>query len=257
MEIIKNLLWLNKANAIKQTCEWTQQSLIRILDREKIWEGVFGKIYKAKVKIGNKKKDFAIKEFGSEAMANNAIAMYHKIKKIWIPTWTTYRSIGKKSVLMTLGNKNWELVFSANNESNDSKTAKISPIAKISDDTLNKFFDSALDTSDKLSSNKIVSYFDACIFVYKDEELKLLVWDFDKIDNADEDAHNLMIKNIQEIAYAFLRAEPYFKMGEELFNKFAYHLISLQKQWDSRLKNIDINEVCNRAYRTQNAGSGK
>ena len=123
---INSLLWTKPVVAQKQCGNDTRWMLVSVLDMKKIGWGKFGTVYKSHVKVGNRIRKFAIKEFFPQHRwsVDHSLLMHEQLRKLGIPTWITYRKISMRSILMTLGNDNWSLIFSSHNKSSDVKKIK-------------------------------------------------------------------------------------------------------------------------------------
>ena len=149
---------------------------------------------------------------------------------------------------MTLGNDNGGLLFSAHNKSKDAEKLQKQPISQLSDENRLQICASALNIVSELSLHKIHLTFDAIMFAYQDNYLKILVGDLDTVDTI-EDTTNLMAKNIEEMCYAFLRASTYFTLDVNLFVTFASSLDYLKSKGDERFQNIDFQAIFNKVYK--------
>ena len=246
------MLGLNtsKALAVDKNWETIKSSLIKILNKEKIWWGKFGVVSSANVIVWNKKRVFAIKDFiglDRKEEMDLALSIFQKLKEIRIPTWTTYRKIEwKRSIIMTLWNKDWSLIFSANNGSKDSEQTKLSPISEITN--LDDFFSSCLDILGVLTKNWVETFFDSYIYKYNSNQLGMIVWDFDKMFLYESGNLELLRYNIYQLCYCFLRASEYFVLWEDFFRKFAHFLLDEQKKGNHTLKDIDLDSLFNEVY---------
>ena len=252
---LKEMLISHKeAISFDQNSQRTKSSLIKILSKNKIWWWKFWNVYKSKIKIWDKYREFAIKRFiDTRDDANKSILIHKRLKEISVPTWTTYRKIESDwSILMTLWNKDGSFVFSSNNGSLDASVLRKDKINKI--DNLSEFYQSAYDIIKKVTENNMKLYFDAYMFKYKENELSMIVWDFDRIqEDQKENLSNIKSYNIREFCYALLHSSDYFVIHNDFFRWFAYFMINKQNSWDTFLSwlNLDCiyNDVWNQTIR--------
>jgi hypothetical protein len=88
------------------------------------------------------------------------------------------------------------------------------------------------------------TYFDAYMFKYKDNNLNLIVWDFDCIENKKDNLNNeIKLYNITEFYYSLLEASKFFVMNNTFATWFAYYLLNKQKNWDLFLSWINLNSI--------------
>ena len=101
-----------------------------------------------------------------------------------------------------------------------------------------------------MSTNALSADFDTYLFAYHNGVLELIVGDFDALLSSLQDVPALIAHNIEWMLSCFLVASSCFAMGETLFDKFASYLVDLQKKWDKRLDNIDLQQICNKVCKT-------
>lgn len=232
-----------RVESIDNSWNVTKSSLIKIFNKEKIWWWHCGNISKVDVKIGEKNRKFAVKDFKNwEKTLNHSLWIYDILKQNNVDTWTTYRKIAwKNSVLMTLWNKSWSLIFSSNNWSEDLKYLKENKIDNINN--LDDFYNNSYLNIKKLIDANLFVYFDSYIFEYKNNDLHLIVWDFDEIKKNEKERDFLIANNIYEYCYALLLSWKYFKRDDDLFTQFAFYLLDQQGKNDLYLKNINLDKI--------------
>lgn len=244
-DTLKNKLGLGRVKTYAFDEKWkkTKTSLVKILHNQKeIWKWNFGIIFETDVAIWNRKRKFATKTFHDSDNINYSLTMFAKLKKLWIPTRTTYRKLWKKSVLMTLWNKPGEQIFSANNESDDSMILSVNPIEHIGN--MKDLFSISYEIMKTLTNNDLSTGFDSYLFKYykNTTNVDVLLWDFDVIKRWDK-THDVKLYNIEELLYSFRFVGKYFAMWNKLFYRFSSFLLARKKAGDEFLQGVDIRAI--------------
>lgn len=225
--------------------------------KEKLGQWIFWKVDKIMVNILNREKNitkkvnFAVKNFQDLEKKRHSLNIYQLVKKAWIPTWTTYRDIlGSNAILITLWNKDWGVIFSSNNWSEDSKQVLKNPIDIISN--TKKFYQQCYDILKGFTDVWLQTYFDVHMFQYKDWILQMIAGDFDNIKKSGSCYNELFYKNFEEIMYTMIQGEKYFKNGQKLTDNFVAYI----KQQDSKdkwiLEQDKVNAIMNKVLNSCN-----
>lgn len=253
---LHNMKKVIKAKYLDEQLKVKRSSLLSILEIKNIWWWRYGEVYKIKVKIWNRIREYALKEFHGkryppESSKNHSIRVYHKLKKLGVDVGVTYRELEiwkteKRYIIMTLENKDGSLVFGAENLSDDDWKTRSNPITQINN--LNSFYNNAYrDLKEKVSQWNIDLFFDTYLYKYKDGNLSLKIRDFDRVDTKNLEGIDLKKYNIREMAYSFFASYKHFWDNIKLFENFLLFLKWKQKEKDPFLKDIDIDEIFNNA----------
>ncbi len=256
---VKDLLNFNK---VKKVSDGYKTSMIKILDNKTIGEWACGKITRNTISIWRRKRKLAMKHFNSEKLKQHSLNTYAKLKETKIPTWNTYRNIEwEASVLMTRWNKEKaSFVVSSNgwkNTSKDSEKLRKNPIAINTISNLDDCFSTCLDTIEKLSKNKIKAPSDSYMVIYKNNEIKIIIWDFDSVRTTDkndiffddkmmsEDYKTIFEQNLKDFCVFIGIVSVYFNKGL-LIEDFINFLLKEQAKKDSRVRHIEIEKILSR-----------
>jgi len=244
LEYIKKLLHISeKKIEVKATKDHINESLIKILSKSEIWSWSYGIVYKAKVKIWDKIRNFAIKSFQKPSKdreynftpeIQHCLDTHKLLKEHNIPTWNTYRELKwENSILMTLwGHKEWEILFSANNNSKDINNL-IQNRIKLGTEELNKFFEKAINIITNVSKINMMIFFDSFIFSYYKGDLDIIIGDLDRveIDKYPSTIEAIVDVNIRRFWTCLSRLKPYFDLdGTNISEAFYNYIVNLQKQ---------------------------
>lgn len=216
-------------------------ALIQIFsDEGNLWRGHYGSINKIKVWLDRKELLFAEKSFKNKKDTDYALQMYQAIKLARIPTRTTYRHLRwTNKVLMTLWNREWALVFSPHNESEDREQVKDSQLLARA---LNKqtFFEHAYTMIFKATEKNLILPWDSYFLRIKDMKCSLLIWDFDQVCtwNRSTPQAQRMEENIKEFFWFLAELAHYF--WEDYRESFFDFLKKKQESWESILSDLDL-----------------
>ena len=224
---------------------WGQTSwtLLKVLSESPIGEWFYAVVSKVDLDFKGKKLAFAKKTFKNPYKAvqitefQHSLDMRRCVKSAGLPTWETYRPIkGESQILMTLGNKDQDMLISPHNlwEKEKMFLQEHSPNL-LNDQEL--FFQDIFSLIQKSSDNKLSLAWDACFLKVHDQKVSLLVGDFDQIGvwkrNVDE--HIIFSSNIEQLWLFLLEIEK--NLNIQLYSDFFTFLI---KQQNSGLINQKI-----------------
>ena len=215
---------------------WGQTSwtLLKVLSESPIGEWFYAVVSKVDLDFKGKKLAFAKKTFKNPYKAvqitefQHSLDMRRCVKSAGLPTWETYRPIkGESQILMTLGNKDQDMLISPHNlwEKEKMFLQEHSPNL-LNDQEL--FFQDIFSLIQKSSDNKLSLAWDACFLKIHDQKVSLLVGDFDQIGvwkrNVDE--HIIFSSNIEQLWLFLLQIEK--NLNIQLYSDFFNFLIKEQ-----------------------------
>ena len=231
------------AYRLDKNWEKTSWSLLKVLAESPIGEGFYARVSKVELDFNGKKLAFAKKTFKNSDKAvqitefQHSLDMRRRVKSAGLPTWQTYRPIkGENQILMTLGNKNQDMLISPHNLwEKENEFLQGCGANLLNDQEL--FFQDIFSLIQKSSDNKLSLAWDACFLKLHDQKVSLLVGDFDQIGvwkrNVDE--HIIFSSNIEQFWLFLLEIEK--NLNIQLYSDFFTFLI---KQQNSGLINQKI-----------------
>ena len=96
--------------------------MLKVFAETPIGEGFYARVSKVDLDFNGKKLAFAKKTFKNPDKAlqisefQHSLDMRRRLKSAGLPTWQTYRPIkGENQILMTLGNKDQDMLISPHN----------------------------------------------------------------------------------------------------------------------------------------------
>lgn len=231
------------AYRLDKNWEKTSWILLKVLAESPIGEWFYATVSKVDLDFKGKKLAFAKKTFKNPYKAlqisefQHSLDMRRRVKGAGLPTWQTYRPIkGENQILMTLGNKNQDMLISPHNLSEKEKVFLQGCRANLLNDQ-ELFFRDIFSLIQKSSDNKLSLAWDACFLKVHDQKVSLLVGDFDQIGvwkrNVDE--HIIFSSNIEQLWLFLLQIEK--NLNIQLYSDFFNFLI---KQQNSGLINQKI-----------------
>ena len=231
------------AYRLDKNWEKTSWSLLKVLAETPIGEGFYAAVSKVELDFNGKKLAFAKKTFKNPDKAlqiskfQHSLDIRRRVKSAGLPTWQTYRPIkGEKQILMTLGNKNQDMLISPHNLWEKEKVFLQGCRGNLLNDQ-ELFFQDIFSLIQKSSDNKLSLAWDACFLKIHDQKVSLLVGDFDQIGvwkrNVDE--HIIFSSNIEQLWLFLLEIEK--NLNIQLYSDFFTFLI---KQQNSGLINQKI-----------------
>lgn len=238
---------------------WEQTSwvLLKVLAETPIGEWFYAAVSKVDLNFKGKKLAFAKKTFKNPDKAvqfskfQHSLDIRRRVKSAGLPTWHTYRPIkGENQILMTLGNKDQDMLISPHNLWEKEKVF----LQEYRANLLNNqelFFQNIFSLIQKSSDNKLSLAWDACFLKVHDQKVSLLVGDFDQIGvwkrNVDE--HIIFSSNIEQLWLFLLEIEK--NLNIQLYSDFFNFLI---KQQNSGLINqkIDLKNLKAKILYTMN-----
>lgn len=238
---------------------WEQTSwvLLKVLAESPIGEWFYATVSKVELDFNGKKLAFAKKTFKNPDKAvqfskfQHSLDMRRRVKSAGLPTWQTYRPIkGENQILMTLGNKDQDMLISPHNLWEKEKVFLQGCGANLLNDQ-ELFFQDIFSLIQKSSDNKLSLAWDACFLKVHDQKVSLLVGDFDQIGvwkrNVDE--HIIFSSNIEQLWLFLLEIEK--NLNIQLYSDFFNFLI---KEQDSGLINqkIDLENLKAKVLYTMN-----
>ena len=245
------------AYRLDKNWEKTSWSLLKVLAESPIGEGFYARVSKVELDFNGKKLAFAKKTFKNSDKAvqitefQHSLDMRRRVKSAGLPTWQTYRPIkGENQILMTLGNKNQDMLISPHNLwEKENEFLQGCGANLLNDQEL--FFQDIFSLIQKSSDNKLSLAWDACFLKLHDQKVSLLVGDFDQIGvwkrNVDE--HIIFSSNIEQFWLFLLEIEK--NLNIQLYSDFFAFLI---KQQNSGLINqkIDLENLKAKILYTMN-----
>ena len=222
------------AYRLDKNWEKTSWSLLKVLAESPIGEGFYARVSKVELDFNGKKLAFAKKTFKNPDKAvqitefQHSLDMRRRVKSAGLPTWQTYRPIkGENQILMTLGNKNQDMLISPHNLwEKENEFLQGCGANLLNDQEL--FFQDIFSLIQKSSDNKLSLAWDACFLKVHENKVSLLVGDFDQIGvwkrNVDE--HIIFSSNIEQLWLFLLEIEK--NLNIQLYSDFFTFLIKEQ-----------------------------
>ena len=245
------------AYRLDKNWEQTSWALLKVLAESPIGEWFYARVSKVDLDFKGKKLAFAKKTFKNPDEAvqiskfQHSLDMRRRVKSAGLPTWQTYRPIkGENQILMTLGNKDQDMLISPHNLWEKEKVFLQRCGANLLNDQ-ELFFQDIFSLIQKSSDNKLSLAWDACFLKVHDQKVSLLVGDFDQIGvwkrNVDE--HSIFSSNIEQLWLFLLEIEK--NLNIQLYSDFFNFLI---KQQDSGLihQKIDLENLKAKVLYTMN-----
>ena len=231
------------AYRIDKNWEQTSWILLKVLAESPIGEWFYATVSKVDLDFYGKKLAFAKKTFKNPNKSvqisefQHSLDIRRRVKSAGLPTWQTYRPIkGENQILMTLGNKDQDMLISPHNLWEKEKVFLQGYRANLLNDQ-ELFFQDIFSLIQKSSDNKLSLAWDACFLKIHDQKVSLLVGDFDQIGvwkrNVDE--HIIFSSNIEQLWLFLLQIEK--NLNIQLYSDFFNFLI---KQQNSGLINQKI-----------------
>ena len=231
------------AYRLDKNWEQTSWTLLKVLAESPIGEWFYATVSKVELDFNGEKLAFAKKTFKNPDKAvqfskfQHSLDMRRRVKSAGLPTWQTYRPIkGENQILMTLGNKDQDMLISPHNLWEKEKVFLQGYRANLLNDQ-ELFFQDIFSLIQKSSQNKLSLAWDACFLKVHDQKVSLLVGDFDQIGvwkrNVDE--HIIFSSNIEQLWLFLLEIEK--NLNIQLYSDFFNFLI---KQQNSGLINQKI-----------------
>ena len=231
------------AYRLDKNWEKTSWTLLKVLAESPIGEWFYATVSKVELDFNGKKLAFAKKTFKNPNKTvqfsefQHSLDMRRRVKSAGLPTWQTYRPIkGENQILMTLGNKDQDILISPHNLWEKEKVF----LQEHSPNLLNDqelFFQDIFSLIQKSRDNKLSLAWDACFLKVHDQKVSLLVGDFDQIGvwkrNVDENV--IFSSNIEQFWLFLLEIEK--NLNIQLYSDFFTFLI---KQQNSGLINQKI-----------------
>ena len=245
------------AYLLDKNWEQTSWTLLKVLAETPIGEGFYAAVSKVELDFNGKKLAFAKKTFKNPDKAvqfsefQHSLDIRRRVKGAGLPTWQTYRPIkGENQILMTLGNKDQDMLISPHNLWEKEKVfLQGCRVSLLNDQEL--FFQDIFSLIQKSSDNKLSLAWDACFLKVHDQKVSLLIGDFDQIGvwkrNVDE--HIIFSSNIEQLWLFLLEIEK--NLNIQLYSDFFTFLI---KQQNSGLINqkIDLKNLKAKVLYTMN-----
>lgn len=245
------------AYRLDKNWEQTSWTLLKVLAESPIGEWFYAAVSKVDLDFNGKKLAFAKKTFKNPDKSvqitefQHSLDMRRCVKSAGLPTWQTYRPIkGENQILMTLGNKDQDMLISPHNLWEKEKVFLQGYRANLFGDQ-ELFFQDIFSLIQKSSDNKLSLAWDACFLKVHDQKVSLLVGDFDQIGvwkrNVDE--HIIFSSNIEQLWLFLLQIEK--NLNIQLYSDFFNFLI---KQQNSGLINqkIDLRNLKAKVLYTMN-----
>ena len=231
------------AYRLDKNWEQTSWALLKVIAESPIGEWFYATVSKVDLDFKGKKLAFAKKTFKNPDKSvqfsefQHSLDMRRRLKSAGLPTWQTYRPIeGENQILMTLGNKDQDMLISPHNLWEKEKVFLQGCRASLLNDQ-ELFFQDIFSLIQKSSDNKLSLAWDACFLKVHDQKVSLLVGDFDQIGvwkrNVDE--HIIFSSNIEQLWLFLLQIEK--NLNIQLYSDFFNFLI---KQQNSGLINQKI-----------------
>ena len=245
------------AYRLDKNWEKTSWALLKVLAESPIGEWFYATVSKVDLDFNGKKLAFAKKTFKNPDKSvqfskfQHSLDIRRRVKSAGLPTWHTYRPIeGENQILMTLGNKDQDMLISPHNLWEREKVFLQGCRANLFGDQ-ELFFQDIFSLIQKSSDNKLSLAWDACFLKVHDQKVSLLVGDFDQIGvwkrNVDE--HVIFSSNIEQLWLFLLQIEK--NLNIQLYSDFFNFLI---KQQNSGLINqkIDLKNLKAKVLYTMN-----
>ncbi len=245
------------AYRIDKNWEQTSWILLKVLAESPIGEWFYATVSKVDLDFYGKKLAFAKKTFKNPNKSvqisefQHSLDIRRRVKSAGLPTWQTYRPIkGENQILMTLGNKDQDMLISPHNLWEKEKVFLQGYRANLLNDQ-ELFFQDIFSLIQKSSDNKLSLAWDACFLKVHDQKVSLLVGDFDQIGvwkrNVDENV--IFSSNIEQLWLFLLAIEK--NLNIQLYSDFFTFLI---KQQNAGLINqkIDLKNLKAKVLYTMN-----
>ena len=245
------------AYRLDKNWEKTSWALLKVLAETAIGEWFYARVSKVDLDFNGKKLAFAKKTFKNPAKAvqisefQHSLDMRRCVKSAGLPTWQTYRPIkGENQILMTLGNKDQDMLISPHNLWEKEKVFLQGCRGNLLNDR-ELFFQDIFSLIQKSSDNKLSLAWDACFLKIHEQKVSLLVGDFDQIGvwkrNVDENV--IFSSNIEQLWLFLLQIEK--NLNIQLYSDFFNFLI---KQQNSGLihQKIDLKNLKAKVLYTMN-----
>ena len=222
------------AYRIDKNWKKTSWTLLKVLAETPIGEWFYATVSKVDLDFKGKKLAFAKKTFKNPDKSvqisefQHSLDMRRRLKSAGLPTWQTYRPIkGENQILMTLGNKDQDMLISPHNLWEKEKVFLQGCRVNLLEDQ-EVFFQDIFSLIQKSSDNKLSLAWDACFLKVHDQKVSLLVGDFDQIGvwkrNVDE--HIIFSSNIEQLWLFLLEIEK--NLNIQLYSDFFTFLIKEQ-----------------------------
>lgn len=222
------------AYRLDKNWEKTSWTLLKVLAESPIGEWFYATVSKVELDFNGKKLAFAKKTFKNPDKAVQILEFQHnldirrRVKSAGLPTWQTYRPIkGENQILMTLGNKDQDMLISPHNLWEKENVFLQRCGANLLNDQ-ELFFQDIFSLIQKSSDNKLSLAWDACFLKVHENKVSLLVGDFDQIGvwkrNVDE--HIIFSSNIEQLWLFLLEIEK--NLNIQLYSDFFTFLIKEQ-----------------------------
>ena len=250
----KSLIFAYRLDKNWEKTSWT---LLKVLSESPIGEWFYAAVSKVDLDFNGKKLAFAKKTFKNPNKSvqisefQHSLDIRRRVKSAGLPTWQTYRPIkGENQILMTLGNKDQDMLISPHNLWEKEKVFLQEHSPNLLQDQ-ELFFQDIFSLIQKSSDNKLSLAWDACFLKVHDQKVSLLVGDFDQIGvwkrNVDE--HIIFSSNIEQLWLFLLQIEK--NLNIQLYSDFFTFLI---KQQNSGLINqkIDLKNLKAKVLYTMN-----
>ena len=222
------------AYRLDKNLEQTSWTLLKVLAESPIGEWFYATVSKVDLDFNGKKLAFAKKTFKNPDKSiqfsefQHSLDIRRRVKGAGLPTWQTYRPIkGENQILMTLGNKDQDMLISPHNLWEKEKLFLQGYRANLLNDQ-ELFFQDIFSLIQKSSDNKLSLAWDACFLKVHDQKVSLLVGDFDQIGvwkrNVDE--YIIFSSNIEQLWLFLLQIEK--NLNIQLYSDFFNFLIKQQ-----------------------------
>ena len=229
------------AYRLDKNWERTSWALLKVLAETPIGEWFYARVSKVDLDFKGKKLAFAKKTFKNPDKALQFSKFQHSLDM---------RRRLENQILMTLGNKDQDMLISPHNLWEKEKVFLQRCGANLLNDQ-EVFFQDIFSLIQKSSDNKLSLAWDACFLKIHEQKVSLLVGDFDQIGvwkrNVDE--HIIFSSNIEQLWLFLLEIEK--NLNIQLYSDFFNFLI---KQQDSGLihQKIDLENLKAKVLYTMN-----
>ena len=217
------------AYRLDKNWEKTSWSLLKVLAETPIGEWFYARVSKVDLDFKGKKLAFKNPDKAVQfSKFQHSLDIRRRVKSAGLPTWQTYRPIkGENQILMTLGNKDQDMLISPHNLWEREKVFLQGCRGNLFGDQ-ELFFQDIFSLIQKSSDNKLSLAWDACFLKVHDQKVSLLVGDFDQIGvwkrNVDE--HIIFSSNIEQLWLFLLEIEK--NLNIQLYSDFFTFLIKEQ-----------------------------
>lgn len=188
--------------------------MMKIKSKKEIGGGEHGIIQKIKTifqrktksnKIIKKNREFVIKKYKTKKECDTAFENYTKLKKIKIPTFTTFKKISETEILMTNLSTKKQYCISLNYDSEDSFQIEKNPIGSINN--FEKYLTQSIELVQKLHQNNIVITLDGFFLLIsktKPQKIELFLGDLDFIYFETPEDIQFSLQNIKSITQGLI-----------------------------------------------------